>query len=131
MDSELLSLLHANSRPAPGIVPDAEGPQRADRGAHRRHERRGCFQRLSEKKRSEFQAAANRLPREGPHRFQAHLTPQRLPAANPPPAMNPTPANRINRRTARAGLRPSARLTFELVPAYSAKSLRQARELFV
>ncbi len=45
--------------------------------------------------------------------------------------MNPTPANRIRWRTTRAGLGPSARVTFELVPACSAKSLRQARELFV
>ena len=45
--------------------------------------------------------------------------------------MNPTPANRVRWRTARAGLRPPARVTFELVPTCSATSLRQARELFV
>src|SRR5258708_29917014 len=45
--------------------------------------------------------------------------------------MNPTPANRIRWRTAHAELKPSTRATFELVPACSAKSLRQARELFV
>jgi ribosomal protein S18 acetylase RimI-like enzyme len=45
--------------------------------------------------------------------------------------MNPTPANRIRGRTAHAELAPSTRATFELVPACSANSLRQARELFV
>src|SRR5258708_17442332 len=45
--------------------------------------------------------------------------------------MNPTPANRIRWRTAHAEPGPSTRATFELVPACSAKSLHQARELFV